>query len=142
MKKEEKKKIKDLLRLWGNCDKNLRIQKLNGDELERIQTSLKNQGNCEIIHIESLKRRMEQLRKNTAYHISVQGEIEEIVGKMPYDMQAILRTRYIKGMDWECLPLHLPFVISLGQCYRIHNKALEIISRELNAREEEHPLSV
>ena len=142
MSKEEKNRIKELLRLWGNCDKNLRMQRLSEEELEKMQTSLERETEGRVIPIELLQRRMERLKKNAAYHMSVQNRIEEIVSRMPYDMQVILRTRYVKGMGWEWLPVHLPFAISLRQCYRIHNKALEIISAELMAREEEHPMSV
>lgn len=141
MNKEEKRKIKQMLRLWGNYDKNLRIQKLNGEELKKIQNRIKDGSDCEIITIESLQKRMAELKKNADYHLSVQVQIEQIVSRMPYDMQMILRTRYVKGTDWECLPLRLPFSISLRQCYRIHLKALEIIWEELKIGEGEHPLS-
>ena len=141
MNKEEKKKVKQLLRLWGNCDKNLRMQKLSGEEIERMQNRIRNGSGCEVISIESLQKRMEELKKSVDYHLSVQGRIEQIVARMPYDMQMILRVRYVKGIGWECLPVHLPFSLSLRQCYRIHLKALEIISEELKMQEGEHPLS-
>ena len=56
MNKDEKRKIKHMLRLWGNYDKNLRIQKLNGEELEKIQNRIKDGSDCEIITIESLQK--------------------------------------------------------------------------------------
>ena len=120
MKKENKRRLKHLLSIWGDCDRIQKMQAIYADE-------------CEIVDIKTLQNRA---GAGTSYHLSVQCELEEIINKMPYDMQAVLRARYKKNIIWECIPINLPFNISLRQCYRLHSQAMEIISEELKAKEE------
>ena len=120
MTKTEKQSLKRLLTEWGHFTKTIRSQKAEIAEFKKVCTDIEHArdsaGKCEIISMDSLREKAE--------------ELDEIINDLPYDMQAILRTRYIKGIAWENMPANLPFYMSVRHCYRLHNKALEIIAEK------------
>ncbi|GEM_PF-5524334 len=141
MTTEEKKKIKRLLREWGSFSKAIRAQNAEIAEfkkacmdIERVQ----NRGDeCEIISIDSLKKQAKKLGSNIDLRMSLKTHMDEIIGDMSYDMQTVMRTRYIKGVSWELMPFNMPFSISERQCYRLHSQALEIIYNRYFCRDDD-----
>lgn len=134
MTKTEKQSLKRLLTEWGHFTKTIRSQKAEIAEFKKVCTDIEHArdsaGKCEIISMDSLREKAERLGININSRMSRQGELDEIINDLPYDMQAILRTRYIKGIAWENMPANLPFYMSVRHCYRLHNKALEIIAEK------------
>lgn len=145
MTAEEKKAVKGLLRRWGSYTKAIREQ--NGElaqfkkaciDIERVQ----NENNqCRIIPIDSLKSRAEKLGCNINRQFYLKTELDEIINTMPFEMQSVLRARYVKCIPWEYIPANLPAYMSERQCYRLHRQALEIISRNFNYLYTINPIS-
>jgi hypothetical protein len=140
MTKIEKANIKYMLREWGNCNKIIRTQSAEIMEFKRVYDKLEHikhktestiGGECEIISIDELRKQVSKMDNSLNNRLSMKSKLDDIINDMPYDIRAILNARYVKGYSWELIPVNLPFVISVRQCYRLHNTALEIIHQRL-----------
>ena len=132
MTKEEKNKIKDMLKEWGRFAANMRAQNSAFAEFKRmcvdIERASLSGGKCEVIPVEVLRRRAKKLGLDLTRRVSRKSGMDEIINDMPYDIQCVLRARYVKRLAWEVIPANLPFYMSVRQCYRLHDKAIEIIA--------------
>lgn len=145
MTKDEKKFIKNLLRSWGCASKSIREQsdELNQfkkacNDIERVQN---NGCGCQIISIESLRKKADRLGSSINKSMKVKTELDSIISTLPYNMRSVLVARYVKKVAWEYVPLNLPAYMSERQCYRLHSEAMELILAELYKRDMCHDLT-
>ncbi len=132
---EEKKHLKRILQAWGESDRTIRTQnaeiaefRKTCEDIERVAQPI---GECQIISIEELRSHARKLGNRINNRIALKTKLDEIIADLPYDMQTILKCRYINKINWEFMPVRLPFYISERQCYRLHSQAMEIIFERL-----------
>lgn len=135
MHDNNKAKLKKLLLEWGSSNREIILQQSEAEKLQKacdkaVQLQ-KNGCGCTVISIESLKQRAASIAGAMDTRIALKGAVDEIVNGMPFDMQQVLRARYVKRLCWKDLSAHLPYAISERQCYRLHNSALNILSDAL-----------
>ena len=145
----EKEEIKKLLYSWGSYKYIISAEKR---ELEDIKLMYRNMNDIKDMYMDTSKKnikvkssvekafkkniklcegRLEKLNKMIKSNMEIKLKIDNVVDGLPYVDQYILKARYVKNMEWEIMPLNLPFYLCKRQCQRIHNTALEKIYEEL-----------
>ena len=145
MTNSERDKIKNMLYCWGSYKYIISTEK---SELEDIKLMYRNMTDIKSICMdnpvkkvrvnssveEAFKKnlhlcegRLEKLNRLIKYNMEIKMKIDDVVDSLPYVEQYILKARYVKNLEWEVMPLNLPFYLCKRQCQRIHNTAVEKI---------------
>lgn len=140
MTKEDKKKIKKLLKEWGTYTASIYMKNKEMDRLSSARLSLEN-GKGNVILLNSIEDRVSAINRNVINRLGEKKEMDSIIDRLPYDEQSVIRCRYVEKTPWEIMPVKMPFYISLRQCYRLHERALEFIFEALNRQEDCSPIS-
>lgn len=80
----------------------------------------------------SYKSMAEELFKNIRDYEMRKNKIEQAIDGLDVVQRELVKCRYGKKIKWDKVPAHLPFKMSIRQCYREHNKALESLAANLD----------
>ncbi len=140
MTKEDKKRMKKLLKEWGTYTASIYLKNKEMDMLSNARLSLESR-NDNVILLNSIEDRVSTINRNVINRLGVKREMDSIIDKLPYDEQSVIRCRYVDKTPWEVMPVRMPFYVSLRQCYRLHERALEFIFQMLEQQEDCSPIS-
>lgn len=135
MTKENKRRIKNILKDWGNDTASIYAKNREMDMLSNVKLCLENKGD-NIILINSIEDRVSAINRRVINRLGIKREVDDIVDRLPYEEQSVIRLRYVDKTPWEHMPLKMPIYISLRQCYRLHEKAIEFIFDSLQQQQE------
>ena len=153
MTEGEKKKIRHLLDYWGNSYRITRELEIDIAKYKDIRKSIyeiksmwsddRTLGNPTIDFDERINRNIKlcaELIRQTSIKLEkalrIKGTLDNIIETLEDTQLLVIRGKHINKLNWEMLPLNLPFLISKRHVQRIYNEALNIIFNALENNEE------
>lgn len=131
--KEREKNVKKRLKQWGG--ENDAWLKTKNNEYGRY-ISLYEKGEADSLVSDKVlfeyREGAESVFREVRESMSRKSRMDEAVNSLDPLEQAVIVLRYSKKVKWEALPAHMPVMISLRQCYRLHKDSLEKIAEYLN----------
>ena len=144
-KKAARKKVTELLKLWGGTRARLKNYRLEYKEIMAMCSGLrelravcyentifsKNKNITDVVGdtatrvIDEYNEKMADLENRLHKTTELRDKVEDYVEKLDMNRQLILRERFIRNVKWEFIPPLLPVTCSLRQCYREYNTALD-----------------
>lgn len=149
MTKDKREEVKYILEKWG-CSSN--IIELEKSEIERLKEIIEGMTNARAVvyshtpkgssvdspveraYFNTLglcEKRLERLRLRVEEYIREKEYIDNIIEKMDFEKQYIIKAKYADRLSWDVIAAKYPHAMSLRNFYRLHSEALDHIYEQM-----------
>ena len=128
-KNEKLEKVKKMLKDWGKGSIWVRNKSAEYTFINDLYERGRKSELVPEAALFSYRSLAEQVFRDVREYLYDKAKVEEMLESLDTLERCIIVCRYAKGVKWDSVPAHLPMGVSIRQCYRIHEQALEKLAK-------------